>query len=437
MEAADDRTTALRAIAWVLVGWAVAIAAIALAYELEYERMLDAIHREPHRALLAHIAGARGVVDAVVALVVVGIAVVRRQRAAALVAVAFAAVGLMQLTMWVRPELAATRWLFALRIGAGAAGWLAMLLALARLPTGRSARVAVAGAAAALVLWRYGVPLVAGLFGGLAMPETRPLLWIGAQAAAILGVGAAVGYLARGANRASAPGDWANAADGLTLTATALIIRLCIGIFGFVAAVVTARWGSFALGALSVVSFGGIVITELAAAGGMARAAASPSRPAGIAAGATVALLLLAIALDLHALWPSTRFTYLPVAALLTQVGVLLTFLTHVRRSALACHHADRARQAAVLAYIVVALGMLAGVLAAWAPGSANGRALLRDVGFLVFSIALLVGVVLVLAITRTAHRLAGEMKSGSLPPTAVARTASSERSPQETEERA
>jgi len=101
----------------------------------------------------------------------------------------------------------------------------------------------------------------------------------------------------------------------------------------------------------------------------------------------------------------------------------------------LACHHADRARQAAVLSYIVVGVGVLAGVLAAWAPGSTNGRALLRDIGFLVFSIALLVGVVLVLAITRTAHRLAGEMKSGSLPPTAVARTASSERSPQTPEE--
>lgn len=429
MEGADDRTAALRAIAWVMVGWALLLAALGLAFELEYERMLDAVQRAPHRALLAHLGRARELADVAVAAVVVAIALLRRGRETFAPALAFAAVGLLQLLLWLRPELVTARWMLALRIGAGAATWLVMLLALARLPTGRSARMAIAGAAAGLVLWRYGVPLAAGLLGGLALPDTRPLLWTVAQAAAVVGVGGALTYLATGARRESAPGSWADAAKGLSLAASAVVARLCIGFFGFLVAFGLVRFGPSALKLLGQAVFAGVVAANLAAAWGMARASASPSRPAGVAAAVTMALLLLAVALDLHALRPSARFAHLPVALLVVQTGVLLALLAHVRQSALAASRADRARQAAVLSYVVVAVGSLSGAVAAWAPDSPNGRALIRDVGFLIFAFALLAGIILILAITRTAHRLANEMKAGPLPPPAVARPASPERS--------
>ncbi len=422
MERADDRTAALRAIAWVMVGWALLLAALGLAYELEYERMLDAVQRAPHRAMLVHLATARELVDVTVAALVIGIAALRRRRETLAPALAFAAVGLLQSILWLRPELITARWLLALRIAAGAATWLVILLALARLPTGRRARMAIAGAAAALVLWRYGVPLAAGLLGGLALPDTRPLLWTVAQAAAIVGVGGALAYLASGARVESTPGSWADAAAGLSLTATALVVRLCIGVFGFLAVLTTARWG-LARSALALVTFGGGLIANIAAAGAMAQAARSPSRTAGVAAATTMALLLLAVALDVHAALPSAQFDHLPVAVLVVQAGVLLALLAHVRHSALDCNRADRAHQAAVLSYVVVAVGSLSGAIAAWAPHSAKGRALTRDVGFLVFAFALLAGVILILAITRTAHRLAGELEAGPLPPSAVARS--------------
>jgi hypothetical protein len=210
----------VRLTAWVLAAWAATSVASVLAYVYYVAQRL---HAPDYPAVLAaearledvdRLLGTSEMITLALAAVAASWLARRAARAdlrwrAWIAAACFAIVFVIWGLSWLDATRVSSdpRWLGAPRLTLLALGWLAVIDLAARLAYAAGTRwaYAVAAAAAAMVLWRFGLGAVYAQWDGPRMWEFRPWLWAGARGLAQLGPAAVLLLLAQRARIQGSP----------------------------------------------------------------------------------------------------------------------------------------------------------------------------------------------------------------------------------------
>jgi hypothetical protein len=309
--------------------------------------------------------------------------------------------------------------------------WLTIIYAIARIGFERDGRthLGMAGAAAALVLWRFGLPIWFGLTRSPIITDSHPYLWLIFEALASL---AALGFLialSRHAGRAidgadGPPGapSWRESGVGLWLTASAIVARVLLIVASLVGIVIIPI--AVAFGLERVVLFGwvaAIALTSMVTCLGLYRAARAPDLAAARTAAAALVCFLLSLAFEGHMVHQSLLFPQLATISGVVQLLGLLLLIGFVRQVARQLGRSDLAARGAKLhAAVLIIVGGCA-LLGRWTAG----QAISLDIGVLIFFFLAIVSLVILLTVTKTAHQLAETMREGGGAPVAIARRSS------------